>query len=64
MDYSEDPIAVIGLSVRLPQDATDPEKFWQMLMRGESARSDPPQDRFNVDAFRSDIVSGPKQMLT
>ena len=45
------PIAVVGLACRFPQDATSPEKFWQMLVEGRSARSEVPKDRFNIDAF-------------
>ncbi len=50
-DDKLEPIAVIGFAARLPQDATTPEKFWQMLCEGRSARTEIPQDRFNVDAF-------------
>ena len=46
-----EPIAVIGFAARLPQDATSAESFWQMLCDGRSARTEIPQDRFNIDAF-------------
>ena len=46
-----EPIAVIGLSLKFPQDAKSPESFWQMLVEGRSARTDVPANRFNVDAF-------------
>lgn len=46
-----EPIAVIGLALRFPQDATSPEAFWQMLMQGRSAMTDVPKERFNIDAF-------------
>lgn len=46
-----DPIAVVGLALRFPQDATSPEAFWQMLQEGRSALTDVPQDRYHVDAF-------------
>ena len=46
-----DPIAVVGLALRFPQDATSPEAFWQMLLAGRSALTDVPQDRYHVDAF-------------
>jgi hypothetical protein len=45
------PIAIVGMGCRLPQDATSPEKLWDMILRKQSARSDIPSDRFNVDAF-------------
>jgi Beta-ketoacyl synthase, N-terminal domain len=46
-----EPIAVIGLALKFPQDATSPEAFWQMLMEGRSAMTNVPKERFNVDAF-------------
>ena len=50
-DDKVEPIAVIGFAARLPQDANTSENFWQMLCEGRSARTEIPQDRFNVDAF-------------
>ena len=46
-----EPIAVIGFSLRFPQDATSPEALWQMLVDGRSSFSEFPRDRFNFDAF-------------
>jgi hypothetical protein len=45
------PIAIVGMGCRFPQDATDPEKLWDMILRKQSACSQVPSDRFNVDAF-------------
>ncbi|MFI9274297.1 beta-ketoacyl synthase N-terminal-like domain-containing protein, partial [Kitasatospora sp. NPDC052896] len=42
---SDDAIAVIGLSCRLPQ-APDPTSFWRLLAAGVDAISDAPADRF------------------
>lgn len=52
MQTVENPIealAIIGLSVKFPQDATTPEAFWEMLREGRSAASRVPADLFNVD---------------
>lgn len=46
-----EPIAVVGLSCRLPQEASSPESFWQMLLEGRSGRTEIPQERFNPNAF-------------
>ena len=46
-----EPLAVIGFSARLPQDATSEEGFWNLLCEGRSARSEIPPDRFNINAF-------------
>ena len=45
------PIAVTGMGVRFPGDATDVERFWNFLAQGRSAVSEVPEDRFNVDAY-------------
>jgi acyl transferase domain-containing protein len=45
------PIAVVGLGCRFPGDATNPEKFWNMLLARKSAMTETPPDRYNIDAF-------------
>lgn len=53
-EFSSDkiePIAVIGLDLKLPQDATTPEGFFEMLKEGRSALTEVPKDRYNIDAF-------------
>ena len=50
MGLSED-IAVIGLDLRFPGDASTTESFYEMLQTGRSALSDIPNDRYNLDAF-------------
>lgn len=42
---SIEPVAVIGLSCRLPQ-APDPESFWQLLREGRDAITQAPADRW------------------
>ena len=44
-------IAVIGMDLRFPGDASTPEGFYEMLQTGHSALSDIPSDRYNLDAF-------------
>jgi acyl transferase domain-containing protein len=45
------PIAIVGMSCRLPGGATDPEKLWTMISESQSAWSDVPSDRFNWKSF-------------
>jgi len=45
------PIAIIGMSCRFPDEATNPNKLWDMLIEKRSALKEIPRDRFNVDAF-------------
>ena len=46
-----EPIAVVGLSLKFPQEATSAESFWEMLYEGRCAMTEFPQDRFNIEAF-------------
>ncbi|KAL2751801.1 hypothetical protein ACRALDRAFT_1053174 [Sodiomyces alcalophilus JCM 7366] len=48
---SPTPIAVIGMSCRLPGGANSPEELWDMLSKGRSAWGPVPPDRWNADAF-------------
>ncbi|CAG8902537.1 unnamed protein product [Penicillium egyptiacum] len=45
------PIAVVGIGGRFPGDASNPDRLWEILLKGESTLSKTPKDRFNVDAF-------------
>jgi hypothetical protein len=44
-------IAVIGLGLRFPGDAIDPESLWKVLELGQSQWSDIPKERLNVDGY-------------
>lgn len=48
---SLEPIAIIGLSLKFPQEATSPQTFWDMLVEGRSAMTEMPKDRFNLEAY-------------
>ncbi|KAK4494800.1 hypothetical protein PRZ48_014156 [Zasmidium cellare] len=48
---SSEPIAIVGISLRAPGEGSDPERFWQMLLDGRSARQEIPKDRYNVEGF-------------
>ncbi|KAI2933105.1 hypothetical protein CBS147320_1624 [Aspergillus niger] len=58
-----DPVAVVGFSLRFPQDATSPQSFWKILQEGRSVTTEVPPDRFNIngfyhpDASRNDTVN-------
>ncbi|KAK2728269.1 polyketide synthase [Colletotrichum kahawae] len=45
------PIAIIGLNLKFPGDATSPEAFWDMLQSARNASTKVPTSRFKVDAF-------------
>ncbi|KAL8783966.1 MAG: hypothetical protein Q9195_009231, partial [Heterodermia aff. obscurata] len=46
-----EPIAVIGMALKFPQDATSVEPFWQMLLDGRTAKTEVPKARLNIDAY-------------
>ncbi|KAF2676018.1 hypothetical protein K458DRAFT_447715 [Lentithecium fluviatile CBS 122367] len=46
-----EPIAVIGLSLKFPQEATSAESFWEMLVKGRSAMTEMRKDCFNLEAY-------------
>ena len=46
-----DDIAIVGLALRFPGDATSPQKLWDVLERKESQWSEFPKDRLNVDGY-------------
>ncbi|OAA57318.1 Beta-ketoacyl synthase [Cordyceps fumosorosea ARSEF 2679] len=47
---SQEPIAIIGFSCRLPGGNSNPRKLWDFLERGGIASNKVPKNRFNIDA--------------
>ncbi|MCJ1389859.1 hypothetical protein MMC18_002716 [Xylographa bjoerkii] len=47
----DEPIAVIGFSLKFPQDATSPEAFWKLMTEKRCSYTDWPKERLNLDAF-------------
>lgn len=47
-----EPIAVIGMALRLPGDVHSPERFWQALAAGEDLVGTIPPERWQSDAYR------------
>ncbi|KAK3942538.1 putative polyketide synthase protein [Diplogelasinospora grovesii] len=48
---SFDPVAVVGISCRLPGGANSVDKLWELLEQGAETWSPVPADRFNETAF-------------
>jgi acyl transferase domain-containing protein len=46
-----EPVAIIGLSLKFPQDATSPEALWAMLLSGSSTSTEVPSERFHSQSF-------------
>lgn len=48
-----EPIAITGLSFKLPEDAENDSSFWEMLENGRNVMTEWPKSRVNLDAFYS-----------
>ncbi|KAL8902861.1 MAG: hypothetical protein Q9207_004326 [Kuettlingeria erythrocarpa] len=54
-DGTLEPLAVVGLSLKFPEDATTPDAFFQMLLDRRCVMSEWPKDRVNVEAFHNPL---------
>ncbi|RDL41699.1 uncharacterized protein BP5553_01678 [Venustampulla echinocandica] len=50
-----EPLAIVGFSLKFPQDATTAESFWSMLLEGRNVSTEFPSDRMNIDAHHDPI---------
>ncbi|KAK8007839.1 hypothetical protein PG989_001829 [Apiospora arundinis] len=48
-----EPIAIVGLSFRLPQGAENEDSLWDILEAGKNVMTEWPESRANLDAFYS-----------
>lgn len=48
-------VAVVGLSIRFPDEATSLDSFWDMLIHARCASREFPPDRMNIDAFHNNL---------
>lgn len=46
-----EPIAVVGLSFRLPDGVEDVSSFWDMLEQGRNVMKEWPENRTNIETF-------------
>ncbi|KAJ8071243.1 hypothetical protein OCU04_001578 [Sclerotinia nivalis] len=46
-----EPLAIVGLSFKFPEDATSPKAFWKMMAEKRNTMTEIPKDRMNIDAF-------------
>ena len=53
-------IAIVGLSCRLPGDASNPSEFWNLLKNGRNGYSKT-TDRYNAEAFHHPQTHGNRQ---
>ena len=48
---SPTPVAIIGIGCRLPGNASNPQRLWDILAEGRNVWSPVPEDRYNEAAF-------------
>jgi acyl transferase domain-containing protein/NAD(P)-dependent dehydrogenase (short-subunit alcohol dehydrogenase family)/SAM-dependent methyltransferase/acyl carrier protein len=59
-----EPIAIVGMSCRLPGGVEDPEGFWELLRGGVDAITEVPRERWDVDAYYAQEPDAPGKMYT
>lgn len=45
------PIAIVGMSCRLPGNVASPDEFWELCSRARTGFSEIPKDRFETSSF-------------
>src|ERR1700761_449712 len=60
----KEPIAIVGIGLRLPGGAHDESSLWQMLADGVDAISEIPADRWDLDAYYDPDPDRPGKMNT
>ncbi len=63
-DKQREPIAIVGMSLRFPNGANDPEKFWQLLREGVDCITEIPASRWNVEDYYDPDPDAPGKMYT
>ena len=61
---NQEPLAIVGIGCRLPGNSNDPESFWDLLIRGESAIREVPEDRWDIERYYHPDVAVPIKMIT
>ncbi|KAI4289981.1 MAG: hypothetical protein L6R35_000743 [Caloplaca aegaea] len=46
-----EPIAIVGMGCRLPGDVRSPLSLWNLLLKQQSAQSEVPAGRWNIDSY-------------
>nr|ALQ32770.1 putative polyketide synthase [Fusarium aywerte] len=61
---SPEPVAIVGMSCRLPGAVNNPKEFWEFLVNGASGYSDFPEDRLNIDSWYHPEAVRPGSIVT
>jgi acyl transferase domain-containing protein/NADPH:quinone reductase-like Zn-dependent oxidoreductase/acyl carrier protein len=60
--HGNEPLAVIGMSCRLPGGVNSPEAFWDLLLQKKDAITDIPSDRWNIHSHYDADPAEPGKM--
>ncbi|MBX2802935.1 MAG: SDR family NAD(P)-dependent oxidoreductase [Myxococcales bacterium] len=61
---SDEPIAIVGVSCRMPGGANDPEAFWELLHSGTDPMEQVPASRWDLSAVYDEVPGTPGRMYT
>ncbi len=59
-----EPIAIIGMSCRMPGGGNDIESFWDVLCSGKDCMSEVPPSRWNVEDYYDPSSGKPGKIIT
>ena len=59
-----EPIAIVGMSCRFPGGVTDPESFWNLLIKKKDPHSTIPKDSWNWERYFSEDPDVPGTAYT
>ena len=57
-DHVVDPVAIVGMGMRLPGGIHNAEDFWDLLINKRNGQCRVPKDRYNIDAWYGPGKSG------
>lgn len=66
--YTQEPVAVVSMACRLPDECHTPHALWKFLEKGKIARNTPPETRFSVDthydgSLKNETMASPGGMF-
>ena len=56
----KEPIAIIGMSARLPGSIYGPEGLWEKLKEGVDGITDVPEDRWSIEKYYDPVTPSAK----
>ncbi|MDP3268523.1 MAG: SDR family NAD(P)-dependent oxidoreductase [Legionella sp.] len=60
---NDEPVAIVGMSCRLPGGANSPEQFFEKLLQAYDGICDVPKERWDVNAYQATITDEPGKLV-